>query len=295
MHHLTRIGDLSMDEIEAVVERARGIEAGEVAQSDGFVAGLLFLGPSLRTRVGFASATARMGGSSIDVYEPRWSTDMSAAESIEDTVRTMSGMVDVLVVRTSAHDTRALAEISACPLVSGGDVVEHPTQALIDYWAILEERGDVGDLHIALVGDLGMRAATSLLRLLGQRLPRVVTLVSPLRRGPREDAVSVDLSGRVRLGEMNDLAEADVVYLVGLPAARGGHYLDDETRQSFSLTSDRLSWLREDAVVLSPMPVIDEITADGRVDSRVRLWGPSDRSVSMRQAVLADVLTPDQM
>lgn len=286
MRHLTRVDDLSLDEIEAVTSRAGEIHAGHRPVTAAFTAGLLFLGSSLRTRVGFAVAAARLGGSSVEVYEPRWSPDMSAAESIEDTVRTMSGMVDVLVVRTSDYDTRQLAAASACPLVNAGDVNEHPTQALIDYWAIQEERGRVEDLHIALVGDLGMRAATSLLRLLSKHEPRHLTLVAAPGRGPNESAMGQGLADRAMSGGVEQLSDADVVYVVGLPVARGGHHLTDVQRAAFALTGDRVSQLRGDAVVLSPMPVIDEITADGRADSRVRLWGPSDRGVAVRATTL---------
>lgn len=293
-HHLVSIDDLPLETVDALVARARELDASDRTQvSSGFEMALVFLSSSLRTRVGFSVAAGRLGGRSIDVHEARWSESMSSAESLEDTIRTVSGMVDLVVFRGDVDlRTRPLQHSAVCPFVNAGDAGEHPTQALIDCWSIIEERGPVEELSVAMVGDQTMRAARSLIRLFGRRPPARLQLIAPESRRHPGFEVTPELRAVTSSSGAEAMAalDADVVYVVGLAPGRGDARIDDAERARYRVSRSTLDTMGDDAVVLCPLPVIDEIDSEARNDPRMRFWEQNDRSVAMRMAVIEHVL-----
>lgn len=81
-----------------------------------------------------------------------------------------------------------------------------------------------------------------------------------------------------------------MLYLVGLPAGSGPVFLGESDRRRYALTPAVLAELPEEAVVLSPMPVIDEIDPQARSDPRVRIFEQSDLGVPLRMALVTDLL-----
>ncbi len=290
MRHLLTIDDLTDQDVEVILGRARAhlYEGRGGSQRREAILGLLFLTSSLRTRLGFAAAAHRVGMNVVDVSETRWGSGMSAPESFQDTLRTVAGMTDGVVVRSDFQLERArIAGAAVAPIINGGDRDgEHPTQALIDLLAIEEEVGNIGDLNLAICGDLTMRATRSLLALLNRRPPQSLTLIAPASRSDHGVDLSHELTSRLQVREHLDLADIDVVSMCGLPPGDGDRKLDDDERAPYVLTVRRLSTLRQGGVVLSPMPVIDEIDHKARVDPRIRMFAQSDRSVALRMAVL---------
>lgn len=287
---VTSFDDFATAEVVQLLLRASAIEDGEQPLKQAFSLALVFVSPSLRTRVGFTVAAGRLGGTAIDVSSQRWDEQMSGQESLEDTIRAVSGMVDLLVVRTTDRLERSSIEANArCPVISAGDALEHPTQALIDLHAIEAERGPIADLSVAVVGDLGMRAARSLIRCFDRWPPRELALVCPPTRVD-DMVVGSGRDHRVSDRGFDELSGVDVVYMVGLPAQRHGDHLDAEARRAYQLDERRLGSLAPDALVLSPLPVIDEISPGARRDSRIRMFQQSDRGVSVRMAVLEHLL-----
>lgn len=287
--HLLAIEDLTDEAIDRILSRAA---AAKMATQRGKVVALLFLQSSLRTKAGYAIAAARLGASAIVAEDPRWTPDMSDAESFEDTLRTLSGMADVTVVRVpTSIASEVVRAASVTPVVNGGGIAgEHPTQAIIDLHAMTTLLGDVADLDVIVMGDLTMRASRSLLALLGRRPPSRLRLIAPTDRSVDVSALPSTLRGRTSLGESGDLHGADVLYLPGLPPRGTGRTLDATARSAFALTERSIASLPADAVVLSPMPVIDEIVPAVRTDPRIRIHQQSDLGVSVRMSVLTEVL-----
>jgi aspartate carbamoyltransferase catalytic subunit len=272
---------------------ARGYAAEGVATPQReFSAALLFLTASLRTRLGFAEAARRLGGTPLDVHELRFGPAMSDAESFGDTLRTITGMTDVVVARTPFKiDRELVSRTCVAPLVNGGDADEdHPTQTLVDLFAIGEQRGDVAELAVGLCGDLGMRSARSLLKLLNRLPPKSLRLIAPPSRSESRVALSEELESRTMRTQEADFTGLDVLYMVGLPAGTGSSALTREARAAFALDRRSLARLPEDAVVFSPLPVIDEIAEESRMDPRIRMFRQSDDGVWVRAAVLDFVL-----
>jgi aspartate carbamoyltransferase catalytic subunit len=290
VRHLLSINDLDDAEVDAILERARVLAGGGVAKPLAPVVALAFLGPSTRTRLGFAVATARLGGTPIDLAEVRQDASMSAGESLADTLRVLTGMVDALVLRTDSQVDRELMGQWRCPVISGGHAaVEHPTQTLIDVAALESECGPLGGLHVTICGDLGMRAVRSLLSLLARRPPAEIVLVAPPGRddpGP----LPMTLKQRVRRVEPDALPATDVLYLPGLPERGAGGRLDAQQRSRYAATMRTLESLNPSGVLLSPLPLIDEVDDEVRRDPRLRAFEQSDRGMSVRIAVLEHMI-----
>jgi aspartate carbamoyltransferase catalytic subunit len=281
------IDDLTDADVAGILRRARQLLTSPPERNGTpFAAGLLFLSSSLRTRVGFAAATIRLGGTPVDVAETRSGTEMSSAESLEDTVRTLGGMVDLLVTRTGGL-LPAIASRLACPVINGGEGGgEHPTQALIDLLAIKEECGDLGALRIGLCGDLGARSVRSLVKLFERWPPKQLTLMAPAERSADARQMSDLLGTRITISEEADFASLDVLYMIGLPPGTGADRLTSSTRAEFALDARSIGTLPAGAVVLCPLPVIDEIAPEVRDDRRVRMFAQSDRGVAVRMACI---------
>jgi len=152
---------------------------------EGAVLGNLFFEPSTRTRVSFGAAFCRLGGSVCDTTGFTFSS-MAKGESIADTSRVISGYVDAIVVRHPEQGSVAqFAAATYVPVINGGDGPgEHPTQALLDLYAIRREFARLGKkldgAHVAMVGDLKHgRTVHSLIKLLSLYRNLRITLVAP--------------------------------------------------------------------------------------------------------------------
>jgi aspartate carbamoyltransferase catalytic subunit len=288
---LLSIDALDDEAVESVLARADELARGAAPLRLGFVLALIFLSPSTRTRVGFAVAAARLGGTSVDLPELRFGVGMSAGESLADTIRTVSGMVDVAVVRGDIDDIDAITRATRCPVISGGLADhEHPTQALIDVAAMRAEWGSIADARVTLCGDLGMRSVRSLVKLLARMPPARLTLVAPDGRDEAVRQLPVSLASRATYCEPEEMPTTDILYLPGLPERRAGVELGPAERRRYAATASTVRSVSEHGVILSPLPVIDEVDPDIRLDPRVRMFELSDRGVYVRIAVLERVL-----
>ena len=122
---------------------------------------MIFEKASTRTRVSFETAMTQMGGHAI-YLSPR-DMQMGRGETIADTGRVLSRMVDAILYRAFEHENVVeLAKYSSVPVINGLDNLEHPTQIVADYMTIKEKKGKLKGLKIAYVGD-GNNTANSLM------------------------------------------------------------------------------------------------------------------------------------
>ncbi len=283
---LRYVDDLSDGDVDHLLARAREFERqrnhSASCSQNGRLLGLVFLDASLRTRVGFTAAAARLGWQTALVSERR-ANERSVAETVSDTIRVISGMASVVVARL-CQPIAMVADFCMAPLVNGGDAgphAEHPTQALIDLFSIEEEVGPIGGCHVAICGDLRLRASRSLLRLLARRPPRRLSLISVPELTDDGDLAALGTPAAERRS-LADLSDVDVLYVAGIPHKA----IPEDLRGTLRVTGAVLSTMPPSGVVLSPLPVIDEIDDGARRDPRIRMFAQSDRAVSMRMAVL---------
>ena len=121
----------------------------------GKIMATLFFEPSTRTRLSFASAMQRLGGSTINMEEIK-TTSVAKGENLADTIRMVEKYSDLIVIRHPKEGSaRLAAEISEKPVINGGDGTnQHPTQTLIDLYSIKKFKGKLENFNVTLLGDL---------------------------------------------------------------------------------------------------------------------------------------------
>jgi aspartate carbamoyltransferase catalytic subunit len=267
----------------------------------GKILATLFYEPSTRTRLSFESAMMRLGGNVISTENAREFSSAIKGETVEDTVRILSGYADGIVIRHYEMGAAArAAQASPVPIINGGDGPgEHPTQALLDLYTIHNELGRIDDLRVALVGDLRFgRAARSLALLFRQTNNVELVFVAP-DAVPMGDDIkdALDVAG-VAWREEPDLAKAmsevDVVYQTRIQRERFATPSEYESAKGiYVITPENMESLPEHAIVMHPLPRVDEIHPDVDSDSRAAYFRQAHNGVYIRMALLNQLLASE--
>lgn len=266
------------------------------------ILGLMFFQVSTRTRISFESAMVRLGGGVVGFADPKVTRAGDYyAESLHDTVRMMEHYSDIFVIRHP--DDGAPAEAAGytdVPVINAGDGYnEHPTQALLDMYTILRERGSLDNLCVGMMGDMNIRAMHTLPLALA-RYQAKVYFISP----PEVSMSDQWLAEFQRIGlnyeeieNINDvLGELDVIYPVATtsPSYHVGHADADPNRKAsppqFIVNREKVSRGKSDLIVLHSLPRKDELSTD--VDSlpSARYFIQAHYGVAVRMALLALIL-----
>ena len=161
---LVSIRDLSPQELESVLHLA-GLMKARPADFRGALTGkqmvMFFEKPSLRTRLTFEAGMASLGG--VTFFVDQTQSRLDARESLSDIAHNLERWIDVIVLRTFAHQTvEGMAEFAGIPVINALSELEHPCQALADYFTLQERLGDLKNVRLAYVGD-GNNVAHSLI------------------------------------------------------------------------------------------------------------------------------------
>ena len=261
MADLLSTADLSRADIDALVASARVYRHGQGRRWQDAVVGLMFYEDSLRTRVGFDVAAARLGARSVTVTGKPRSETMWADERPEDAVRSIGELVDVLCLRHP--EVNVLAPLVRTPVINCGDGNrEHPVQSMVNAFALHELHGAIDGLRVAIVGDLdAMRCAHSLALLLAAHRDVHVRCIAPEGLSlPAEICARLAAAdAHVSHATAMDVADVNVVYMAGLPAATRAGVLEQAEQARFRFTAETASQLPGHARVLCPLPRVDEI------------------------------------
>src|SRR5881296_3863375 len=164
VRHFVSLADLEENELATLLDLSARLKADRAARSDlrGRTVALVFEKPSLRTRLSFDVGTAQLGGHCV--YLSPAEVGLGRRESVSDVARVASRLVDLVVLRTYAHETiEEFARYSAVPVINGLSDLSHPCQGLADIFTIPERKGpDLHGVAIAYVGD-GNNVAHSLM------------------------------------------------------------------------------------------------------------------------------------
>jgi aspartate carbamoyltransferase catalytic subunit len=152
------VRDLQVEEMLAIFKLAKKIQENPRDYADrlrGKLISVAFYEPSTRTRLSFEAAVKRMGGEIIGFSDPR-TVSVAKGECLADSIRMLDGYSDLIVLRHPLEGAALFAsEVAEVPVINGGSGSgEHPTQALLDMYTILTEKGTLDGLNIAFVGDL---------------------------------------------------------------------------------------------------------------------------------------------
>jgi len=218
--NLISLQDLSDDELRAIVRRAVEFSGGFSSDDQplrGRIVATLFAKTSTRTRTAFTAGALRLGAQVIP-YGPL-DLQLNTGETVGDTGRVLSGMVDALVVRTAGppEEMRDLAA-SGLPVVNAMSADEHPTQALADLTTLAAQFGRVDGLRVLYVGE-GNNTAAALALALPRFAGTQLHLRTPQGYGVdpgtiRAATALAEASGSrvVERHDMDDLPDVDVVY-----------------------------------------------------------------------------------
>jgi len=255
----------------------------------------LFYEPSTRTRLSFDSAIASVGGNSLGISDIT-SSSAQKGESLADTVRIMSIYSDVLVLRhTLDGSSRFAAEISEKPVINAGSgTEEHPTQAIQDLYTIKKEKKKIDGLKIGIVGDLKYgRTVYSLLHGLGN-YDVDVRLISPESLRVRSDSIyeikkKLDFTESTNIEEHID--ELDVLYVTRIQKER---FPDEEeylkVKGSYVVGLDLLKQMKDDSIILHPLPRMDEISTDVDNTKHAKYFEQAEYGKHIRAALLGLIL-----
>ena len=255
----------------------------------------LFYEPSTRTRLSFDSAMASVGGNSLGISDIT-SSSTQKGESLADTVRIMSIYSDILVLRhTLDGSSRFAAEVSDKPVINAGSgTEEHPTQAIQDLFTIKKEKKKIDGLKIGIVGDLKYgRTVYSLLYGLGN-YDVDVRLISPESLRIRSDSV-YEIKKRLSFTESTDIEEhideLDVLYVTRIQKER---FPDEEeylkVKGSYVVGLDLLKQMKDDSIILHPLPRLDEISNDVDTTKNAKYFEQAEYGKHTRAALLGLIL-----
>jgi len=256
----------------------------------------LFYEPSTRTSSSFTSAMERLGGSVIPINEVRYSS-VSKGESLPDTVRSLECYVDVIVLRHPEVGASAMAaRYARKPVINAGDGIgEHPTQALLDLFTIVEELGYVDGLTVTMLGDLKYgRTVHSLARLLSLFDVRIRYVAPEILRMPPEIMAELEAKGLPQAEHVtleSILPETDVLYVTRVQKERFEDQAEYESvKGAYVITPEVMRAAKERMIVMHPLPRVGEISMDFDEDPRAAYFRQMEYGLYVRMALLAMVL-----
>ena len=300
LKHVIESQQFNRDLLELVFKTADQMKADlhgehQFAKSlDGKIMASLFYEPSTRTRFSFEHAMLRLGGSVVTTENAREFSSASKGESISDSTRIMNGYSDVIVMRHYEEGSAArAAAFSSIPVINAGDGSgQHPTQALLDVYTIIDAFPEAKDLTIAMVGDLRYgRTVRSLSYLLTKYEDINIIFVSPSVCKMEGDIKAYldkhNVSWREESNLDQILPEVDCIYMTRIQKERFHSAKDYQAAAGqYTLTAKRVQTMKSNAIIMHPLPRVDEIAEDVDNDPRARYFEQAQNGLYIRMALL---------
>ena len=265
----------------------------------GQVMAALFYEPSTRTRLSFEAAMLRLGGTTMGTDNAREFSSAAKGETLEDTIRIVSGYADVIVVRHKEEGAaKRAAAVSAVPIINAGDGPgQHPTQALLDLYTIRDELSKIDGVRVAMVGDLANgRTVRSLTYLLSKFKDIKLWFVAPPQVAMGDDLKAHLDEHHVPWVETEDLnavlPDVDVVYMTRIQKER---FTDPEAYDAvkgvYRMDKESMTLMRKYAILMHPLPRVDEIAPEVDEDPRAAYFRQARNGLHIRMALLDKVLS----
>lgn len=301
MKHLIDIKDLSVEEIDKMIEVAKDIIANKEKYShkcDGKILATLFFEPSTRTRLSFESAMLNLGGNVLGFSEAS-SSSVSKGETVADTTRVVGVYSDIIAMRHPKEGAPLVAsEKSTVPIINAGDGGHnHPTQTLTDLLTIKCEKGRLNDLTIGLCGDLKFgRTVHSLITAMARYKNIKFVLISPKELEiPEYVKKDVLEKNNIEYIETKDIEEymdkLDVLYMTRVQKER---FFNEEDyirlKDYYILNKEKLEKAKKDLCIMHPLPRVNEISTDVDEDPRACYFKQAEYGKFIRMALILKLL-----
>jgi aspartate carbamoyltransferase catalytic subunit len=304
IRHILSARQFTREDLDLVLEHAAAMEilVKEKGWSNtlaGKVMATIFYEPSTRTRMSFEFAMSKLGGKVCGTENAKEFSSASKGETIEDTVRVLS-YADVIVIRHYEQGAaERAAKVSAVPIINAGDGPgEHPTQALLDLYTIKKEFGVFDGKTIAMVGDLlNGRTVRSLAQLLTHFSGVSIIFVSPKKLRVCDDIKQLLKERGVAFTETERIEDAlptaDVLYMTRIQKERfknpDGTANEEEYNKYkgvYVLGLDKIKQMKDKAIIMHPLPRVDEIPVEADADPRARYFEQAKNGLYVRMALL---------
>lgn len=260
-----------------------------------------FYEPSTRTRASFEIAMNMLDGKVVFSTEnARQFSSVAKGETIEDTIRILcSYKPDVIVIRTDEQEmVKRAAQFSSVPIINAGDGTgQHPTQALLDIYTIQKEIGRINGTAIAMVGDLTRGRTVRSLSYLYAKFPDVkIHFVAPPTLKIKEDIKEYLKKHNVWFQEEDDLKKVaplvDIIYQTRIQKERISSLegAEELIKGSYVINQEIMNLMKKDAIVMHPLPRVDEILSEVDIDHRAAYFRQAENGLYIRMALLQMLL-----
>ncbi len=266
-------------------------------QMPGKILATLFYEPSTRTRLSFESAMLQLGGRVISTESAKEFSSFSKGESLEDSIKVISGYSDIIALRHFEIGAAKRASlVSDVPIINAGDGAgQHPTQALLDLYTIKRHFSDLNGKTITLVGDLKYgRTTRSLCYLLGRFYkvklnfvaPEICTMAADIRTYLNENGVEW------KEKDFHEaIEESDCIYMTRVQKER---FLDmknyTKAANKYRIDQTTMPLFKKDAIIMHPLPREKEISPEVDEDPRMIYFEQAKNGVWIRMALMALLL-----
>ena len=285
------------DELNLIMNTAayfeRKVKNEEINNLVGTIVASLFFEPSTRTRLSFESAANRVGAKVVSMAGAS-SSSTAKGESLVDTIRTVDGYVDAIIMR---HPMKGAADIAAKeavhPILNGGDGAgQHPTQALLDIYTMRKEKGFLGGHTVTFLGDLKYgRTVHSLGYFMNLYNNRMIFASPDSLKMPAE--ITADLRSKganiVETGDVEAaLAESDIVYVTRVQRERFEDIADyEKVKGIYVVDRELINKAKPGITIMHPLPRVDEITMDVDAYEGAAYFRQAHNGMYVRMALLA--------
>ena len=299
--NLVQPEDFSIKEIDEVLDLAQKIMANPGKYSEvcrGKLLATLFYEPSTRTRLSFESAMKRLGGEVVGFSDPG-SSSVSKGESLADTIRIVSGYVDIIVMRHPIAGSAAEAtKYTQVPFINAGDGGnQHPTQTLTDLLTIKTLTGRLDNHVVGLCGDLKYgRTVHSLVKAMNRYNDSKFVFISPEQlRMPGYVKQNLKEHIYYETASLDDaIPTLDILYMTRIQKERFAD-LDEyeELKGCYILDTEKMSPAPENMLVMHPLPRVNEITPEVDSDKRAVYFEQAKFGMYVRMALIMKLLGVD--
>jgi len=296
LQHIIESQQFTVPLLMDLFERTRAMEKivarGGTRDYERYILASLFYNASTRTRFSFEAAMYRLGGKVLSTESAREFSSEVEGEQLEDTIRIIANYADVIVLR---HDEEGAAKrasaISPVPVINAGDGAggQHPTQALLDLYTIYNECNKLDGLSVALIGALDKgRTARSLAYLLSKFERIKLYFVAPDEVQIQPDILQHLDENRVAYELLSSpeqiISTVDVVYQTRIDHSRLSRKNID--LKAYNLAADVLKRMKQDALIMHPLPRSVEIDHSIDNDPRAAYFRQTANGLYVRMALL---------
>ena len=302
--NILSVNQFDKSDVDRIFELSKRLEEhlkakGELDLLKGKILASLFFEPSTRTRFSFEAAMQRLGGKIVSATGMT-SVSLGKGESLADTVRTVERFCDAIVMRhPEIGSSDMAAKLVKVPFFNAGDGAgEHPTQAFVDYYTIKKFKNSSG-LKIAFIGDLKYgRTVRSLIELVTEYGEDEIYLVAPSELELPEEYYQKMQEKNIKYIKTDNLDEAikqcDVLYVTRIQKERFSDEAEyNKLKGVYVLNNQKIADLKSDAVIMHPLPRIDEIAVEIDDDPRAIYFDQVESAVYVRMAFLLIVFGQD--